>query len=552
MEPRSSGWVGRARREIDLFLAWLLAACQGAALEPKARQEEIPLALRVNRAIARGVHFLEDLQQPDGSFPGHAAQHPGGATALVAYTLLSAGVRKTDPVLRRALAALEGNEFASVYAASVHLLLCEVLRDPVRRRAAQHSLDFLLEHQEKGVWAYPWGHLCNSNTQFALLALRAARRMELEVPDGVFVEAAGGLAQFKNDRGGFVYTPAQRDSYAGMTAASLASFAVLRETGASSSRLRTVLERHTKTIAQAESWLEARFDAQRNLYDDGSWQGTWQTAYLWAIERWCGLTGRERIGTHDWYTEGADWLLGTQGRDGALGLEGGLENTCFALLFLRRATVSGGELLDEIYAEIDRRREELPAPVRRPGPGAIRLTDWWLAGPWAQGGGEPILLDPPFDPAAARPREDGKVARREWKRVTLARDSWSDLEGLAERDGNRQLWAVATWLSVPVPGSAPGPTPEPGEGLEARLWFEFEDGWDVWLDGVRLARERRRNPKVTPDVSFLLRLTPGKHLLTVLVEDRTGPSAFGAQLAGVRGGPPPSGLREDALPPAAR
>ena len=43
---------------------------------------------------------------------------------------------------------------------------------------------------------------------------------------------------------------------------------------------------------------------------------------------------------HDWYREGAEYLIRAQLRSGAWrgGGRGGLTNTCFALLFLRRAT----------------------------------------------------------------------------------------------------------------------------------------------------------------------------------------------------------------------
>lgn len=507
--------------------------------------QAIPLSLRVNHAIALGVEHLKELQQADGNWGGYSGQHPGGATAFVTFTLLRSGVRRDDPAVTRGLAALEGVEFRSVYSAAAHLLLLDSLRDPALREQARPSLDFLLVNREKGVWAYPWGHLCNSNTQFALLALRAARHMGLEVPDGVWMEALEGLSLFRNTEGGYVYSPELRESYAGMTAATLASFAVLREVAAEVPRLRTALDRQAKAYAGAESWLERRFEAGRNVCDDFSWRSAFQCPYLWAVERWCGLTGRERIGPHDWYTEGAEWLLEVQEPDGAFGREGGMENTCFALLFLRRATVSGGDELVALDAELERQRASRPRVPRRPGESARRMTEWWLAGPWVQSGNEPLLLDPPFDPAEARPRERAKIGRREWQQVELEGDQWTDLEVLAGHEGNRQLWVLSTWLEVE-------PLPEPEETLEVRLWFEFQDGWDVWLDGERLSRERRRSLTAIPDVSFALGLGAGLHSLTVLVEDRQGPCPFGALLGGVRGGPPPAGLQVRATPPSER
>lgn len=513
-----------------LSLAWL-AALDGERDDPA---QAIPLSLRVNHAIALGVDHLKRLQREDGSWRGFE-RHPGGATVLVAYTLVESGVRRADPVLQSALANLSEVDFASTYSAAVHLLLCEALRDPGVLEHAGESLAFLIASQDRarGVWAYPWGEVDSSNTQFALLGLRAAARLGLALPEETLVAAAEGLAAFDHQKGGFTYgLGGQGFSYAGITAAGLAGFAVLEELAAGSARLRSVLERRAGVRRKAEAWMEERFDALRNVNADGTWRDFAHTAYLWAVERWCGLTGRARIGPHDWYTEGAEFLVSVQNRDGSFGREGALEDTCFALLFLRRATTTESAELDELTAELERLRAARPERRALPGPEAVRLVDWWLAGPWPQSGEGPILLSPPFGPKDVEPRARGKVARRDWEAVRLRADQWSDLELVADRVGDKLLWLVATRLTV---------TGE--EPLEVRLWLELEDGWDVWLDGVRLSRERRRALVVRADVTLELRLEPGEHVLAVLVEDRTESSAFGALLTGRDGGPPPAALQ---------
>ncbi|NOT30533.1 MAG: hypothetical protein HOP15_08810 [Planctomycetes bacterium] len=504
------------------------AAPKEAAGSEKPTAQGIPPALRVNRAIALGIDHLRRAQQHDGSFLGYEGEHPGGLTAFVAYTLVKSGVRKDDRMLTRALGALAGREFKSVYSASAHLLLCEAMGGPARVIEAESSLEFLLANREDGVWGYPWGHLCDSNTQFALLALRAARCLGLEVPEEVLIEARAGLELFHDASGGFTYTPGDRVAYAGITAAALASLAVLQEAAGDLARLRAALKRDDDSREEAEEWLEARFDPQRNQYTEGAWTSIWHFAYLWAIERWCGLTQRERIGGRDWYSEGATWLLEMQTRDGSFG--GGLADTCFALLFLRRATVTPNAELAEIYAEIDRSRAGHPPAVRSPGDEALRITDWWLAGPWEKAGDQVLLLEPPFDPADLRPRAKEKVARKEWERVALLLARWTDLEKLTGRTGKRQLWVLTTWLCMP----------EVSEGTPsaALLWLEVDEGWDVLLDGQRLSRERRRTPTVNY-VSLPVGLLPGQHQLTVLVEDLRGMAFFGALLTDSIGGPPP-------------
>jgi hypothetical protein len=68
----------------------------------------------------------------------------------------------------------------------------------------------------------------------------------------------------------------------------------------------------------------------------------WTYYYLYGCERAGVLAGTYRFGAHDWWDEGAAWLLGQQSADGSWPVESVLSHqadTCFALLFLARATV---------------------------------------------------------------------------------------------------------------------------------------------------------------------------------------------------------------------
>jgi len=52
------------------------------------------------------------------------------------------------------------------------------------------------------------------------------------------------------------------------------------------------------------------------------------------------LYGTDWIGKHNWYRDGAEFFLKAQRGDGSWAGEGGTAvwDTCFAILFLRRAT----------------------------------------------------------------------------------------------------------------------------------------------------------------------------------------------------------------------
>ena len=95
-------------------------------------------------------------------------------------------------------------------------------------------------------------------------------------------------------------------------------------------------------------WLAEVFTVEANpTFPAGG--APWHLYYLYGLERVGSLTGFDHVGKHDWYREGATFLLGAQGADGhwegqkgTMNLtdehESPLVQTCFALLFLRRST----------------------------------------------------------------------------------------------------------------------------------------------------------------------------------------------------------------------
>ncbi len=113
---------------------------------------------------------------------------------------------------------------------------------------------------------------------------------------------------------------------------------------------RPFLKKINQGIRDGMAWLAHHWTTTSNPNSD-----CWHLYYLYGIER-CGvLTLTEKLGEHRWYKEGADYLLGAQQSDGSwreetsrgqfrignasgqIGL-GSVENTCFAILFLGRAT----------------------------------------------------------------------------------------------------------------------------------------------------------------------------------------------------------------------
>jgi hypothetical protein len=91
-----------------------------------------------------------------------------------------------------------------------------------------------------------------------------------------------------------------------------------------------------KAMNDGFAWLDHNWDVTKNPN-----YGTWHYYYLYGLERAGILGGRQMIGGHDWYREGGELLLAQQRGsmwDDANG-DGAEVSTCFALLFLTRATV---------------------------------------------------------------------------------------------------------------------------------------------------------------------------------------------------------------------
>ena len=123
----------------------------------------------------------------------------------------------------------------------------------------------------------------------------------------------------------------------------------------------------------AIAWLTTNYAVDRNPYPAtfgfagappgalpppaaGLQDGPWHGYYLYGLERAMVIAGKRYLGDHDWYREGAEILLEAQQRDGswskgtrkrakgrgnAATMAGSdpLTDTCFALLFLKRATL---------------------------------------------------------------------------------------------------------------------------------------------------------------------------------------------------------------------
>ena len=359
----------------------------------------------VDAAIAAGVAHLRTLQEKDGNFKPHG-DYKYGTTALCVLTLASCGVPATDPAMQKALAYMDGEDPKRTYELAMGLVAFERVYTPpgegdrARRKLGKRDLpphrrawcEKAARYLESiavtpGSWEYRVHNgrfipnMDTSNTQYGVLGLRAAARMGIPVRDHTWVGVVRHFKQVrerKPKRGsvallyrgqalgetravdvaevaGFMYRRNSPNAWGSMTCAGIASLAIARHQldRAKSSKLDGGMRRDiANMILGAWAWLDRNWAMDRNPHKRHG--ADWYYYYLYSLERAGVLTGVKRVGGRDWYFEGAVQLLARQDKGkgkerkgkGSWNEGGGADvsETCFALLFLKRATspLSGG------------------------------------------------------------------------------------------------------------------------------------------------------------------------------------------------------------------
>ena len=187
-----------------------------------------------------------------------------------------------------------------------------------------------------------------SNTQFAILGLKACADAGIDLPKGTWEAALRYFLKCQNQDGGWGYTFAgmKDKTYASMTSAGICSIAICR----AGLRLKDPLK--DPSVAAGLNWLGQNFAVDDNAGATKSHVADperWLYYYLYSIERAGRICGVDEIGKKKWYPLGAEFLLKKQKDNGSwytglLGVQwkqaGDIEtaDTCFAILFLTKAT----------------------------------------------------------------------------------------------------------------------------------------------------------------------------------------------------------------------
>lgn len=378
-----------------LLLLLLSAATPVVAADSPTKKADERLKRLVNDAIDRGSKWLRKQQRPDGSFPSiYTRGYPMGPTALSVLALLHSGEDPNGEVVTAAFGWIRkshdqlGPDGLKTYSVAVTIM---ALAERGRALSKSKGKFFLpgKDHQwlkdltlwivskqtSRGVWHYPFGGAYDhSNTQYALLALKEARRVGVRVEPKVFADALAHflrtqekngpkVQRFEEHGGDGVYSRQRRrvpgvDRVRGwgylsavtptgsMTAAGVAAVAICRGE-IPGDTWKPLREKGLTSMRDGLAWLGRRFDVRSNPRVGA----VWHYYYLYGLERSGVLADVVYMGKHRWYAEGAKFLVDSQSPDGAWrtltgGMPGGrggrkvldVVDPAFALLFLVRAT----------------------------------------------------------------------------------------------------------------------------------------------------------------------------------------------------------------------
>lgn len=315
-----------------------------------------------DKAIKKGVEALKKEQKDDGMWDQSFPAYKIGATALAVYTLLKCDVAPDDKAVLKGLDVLLAKDPENTYAVSLMAMAMATAVEKIKEQKKASGLlnkigprlqkmaDVLIASQNPcGGWSYaiqlntgtgvktPVGSADTfdfSNTQFAVLGLRAAANNGARVPRATWERALALYEKMNNAKdGGWPYianTPQMTfGSTTTMTAAGGYGWLVCKTS--INERLAIEELREEGPYRKAAEYLAKQWNWQNsneNFY------------YLYSLERMCMAGKMEKLVDRDWYADGSAWLLARQATGGTwLGSYGAEVDTCLALLFLKRAFI---------------------------------------------------------------------------------------------------------------------------------------------------------------------------------------------------------------------
>jgi hypothetical protein len=303
----------------------------------------------------------------------------GKADELVLWTYVHGGLPENDPQFQALLKGVLEKPLERTYNVALTAMVLEQLdRVKYQNRIAQCA-QYLVDNQcGNGQWGYGDPSIFvmdlvlppppkkgvrkvpvtrkrdgpaagdNSNSQYAVLGLRACHDAGIVLPAST-IELAAKWWRESQSRVTSVKAPAlapegwcygkhEHKPYGSMTVGGIASLAICDYIQGKDAK-------KDREIANGMEWLAKNFSVAYNPgpYEHARFEVDSQHSYLYymyGLERAAILYGTEQIGSQFWFAKGMQVLIEQQRPDGSWKVAGGneLHDTCFAILFLRKAT----------------------------------------------------------------------------------------------------------------------------------------------------------------------------------------------------------------------
>lgn len=358
------GWAGTAALAVGLVA--------GGAVPDTARAAKVTAdSPEVQRAIKRAIKFLESDAAVDERL---------GAKALVGLALLKSGADPKHPKIQNGAQSIQqkarSGEAKSlgidIYSTGLSIIFLTTL-DSSKYGPEIEILFTYLQYVQKphGGWGYTDKETGDTSmTQYAVLSSWEATQAGFRVPRPMIEKVADWLLRTQDPSGGFAYQGTvsetstqvkQQGVRIGMTTAAMGSMYIcsnllgiseklverdddlpraLKEARGSESRIALdqgggVDARRIRTaMSQGNGWMRTNYEpdppTSHSYY------------YLYALERyWSFREAAEGEKEDKWYSDGAKYLVDTQGDDGSWsgGTEGlSVPNSAFSTLFLLRSS----------------------------------------------------------------------------------------------------------------------------------------------------------------------------------------------------------------------
>ncbi|HVE41936.1 MAG TPA: prenyltransferase/squalene oxidase repeat-containing protein [Planctomycetota bacterium] len=339
----------------------------GADVETGRLVPRVPLDDAVKRACAFLESRRNDIVAPMVSEKRNAPPPRRTYAELALLALHRGGYPDSHPVKAELLGLVRGRSVESTYIAALQAIALAEIDPAAHQDRIRLCAQLLVDSQcANGQWDYAVKSLPNvpatgrirrrqegpasgdnSVTAYAVLGLHAAARAGVDLDPTVLERSRAWWVTCQNKDGGWGYNEAgslgqdapdkseytTNTSYGSMTASAVAALAAIRELrgGEGDVALRRGIE-----------WIGANFAADHNPRKT---PGFLPLHWLSMASRGGQLLAVEHFGSHEWYAEGADFLLASQRPGGEWTAEQGefmkaermdVLDTCLAILFLRR------------------------------------------------------------------------------------------------------------------------------------------------------------------------------------------------------------------------